>query len=120
MNIGNIISLTTKGYKPNEIKELADLAKEMPDVVKLAETQSSLDDVKALLELTTTTEPEPEKPAETPESEETPPAGDQSKEIEKLKEELKAAQARNAGTDNSGSVKTQEEAFESFMNKIIL
>lgn len=119
MNIGNIISLTTKGYKPNEIKELADMAKDMPDVVKLAETQKSLDDVKALLELAQDPEPSEAKPAETSESEETPPAADLVKENEKLKEDLKLAQMRNTSADQSAHVPTQEEALKSFLDTII-
>lgn len=118
MNIGQIISLTTKGYKPSDIKELADLANETPDVIKLAESQKSIEDVKALLELTHLPEPEA-KPAETPESEETPPAAEVLKENEKLKEDLKKAQAQNASKNLSDNVPTQEEALRSFLDTII-
>lgn len=118
MNIGQIISLTTKGYKPSDIKELADLANDQPDVIKLAESQKSMEDVKALLELTKLPEPEA-KQADTPESEEPAPAAEVLKENEKLKEDLKKAQAQNTSKDLSDNVPTQEELLNSFLDTII-
>ena len=70
MKIGDIAALITGGRSVSEVKEIAELEKSNPDVVTLAKTGTSMQDLKDLINLADTGTKEPEEhPADTAESE---------------------------------------------------
>lgn len=114
MKFGEIVKLTTAGYKPADIRELDEITKETPDALSLALNGSSLADVKELITLASGEEAnaEPEKP-EQPEGAAEP---DYKKLYEELKEKsdtlertIKDIQSNNQRQDQSGNIKSEEE-----------
>ena len=70
MKIGDIAALITGGRSVSEVKEIAEIEKSNPDVVTLAKTGTSMQDLKDLINLADTGTKEPEEhPADTAESE---------------------------------------------------
>lgn len=121
MTIPEIITLTAKGYKPAEIKEISTLAAASDDIIELAKACDGIEDLRALIELSSTS-PEPgsekvEQPAEAAESVPTPPEENESirKELEAVRAELKAAQKANAARDNSGNEIKVEDTLADIM-----
>ena len=70
MKIGDIAALITGGRSVSEVKEIAELEKSNPEIVTLAKTGTSMQDLKDLINLADTGTKEPEEhPADTAESE---------------------------------------------------
>lgn len=123
MNIPDIISLTAKGYKPAEIKEISALASTGEDIIGLAKACDGMDSLRELLELSSAPDPahtpenvQPEEPAE---SVQTPQADTENekllKELEETRAELKAARKANASRDISGEVVKVEDRLADIM-----
>lgn len=104
MKIGDMLKLTTLGYKPNDIKELNTLG---DDALSLALSGNSLADVKELVSLVDAEDGKPDAPAtEHPESEGEPDYKKMYEELknetETLKTNLKEIQLDNQKRDLSG------------------
>lgn len=123
MNIAEIIALTTKGYKPSEIKEISALAAAGDDIIELAKACDGFEELKELIELSSASPdpahaPETMQPEETPESEAKPQDTELEKlrsEIEETRAELKAARRANASRDVSGEVVKVEDRLADIM-----
>ena len=109
MNITELLKLTTAGYKPAQIRELAELEKDNPGSIQLAATGATLDEVKDLLSLTASADGEsPEGAADSPaESVPEPDYKSQYEELKKkaddLEAQLKQIQEKNSTTDAGSS-----------------
>lgn len=109
MNITELLKLTTAGYKPAQIRELAELEKDNPGSIQLAATGATLDEVKDLLSLTASADGEsPEEAAASPaESVPEPDYKTQYEELKKkadnLEAQLKQIQEKNSTTDAGAS-----------------
>lgn len=122
MKIGEMIGLAVSGYTASDIKELAELQKENPDIIKLTKTGAKLSDIKDLLAMADAEEtPANNADQEPHESDETPDYRkmyeDQKAELEKLKSTVSEIQKRNASEDISGSA-ADKDPLTDFMNKL--
>lgn len=126
MKFGEIVKLTTAGYKPADIRELDNIIKETPDALTLALNGSSLSDVKELMTLAAGEEPE-KGGAGNPEQGKRDPEPDYKQMYEELKaksdtleQTIKDIQSNNQRKDQSGNVITEEqqvaEIIQSFIN----
>lgn len=122
MKISEMVSLAVSGYSAGDIKELAEMQKENPDIIKLTKSGAKLSEIKDLMAMADAEEA-PAKSAgpEQTESESTPDYKkmyeDQKAEIEKLKGTVSDIQRKNASEDISGSA-ADKDPLADFMNKL--
>lgn len=122
MKLGEMIGLAVSGYTASDIKELAELQKENPDIIKLTKTGAKMSDIKDLLAMADAEEtPANNAGQEQDESDPTPDYRkmyeDQKAELEKLKSTVYEIQKRNASEDISGSA-ADKDPLADFMNKL--
>ena len=98
----DIVSLVTKGFTPSQIREVAEEEKTNPDAVKLAMSSTGYEQYKELQGIVSEVKGEPEENAGDPGGEPDPEKPDfETKykevhaELEKIKADLAAAQAKN-------------------------
>lgn len=122
MKISEMIGLAVSGYTASDIKELAEMQKENPDIIKLTKSGAKLSEIKDLMAMADAEEA-PAKSAgpEQTESVSTPDYKkmyeDQKAEIEKLKGTVSDIQKKNASEDISGSA-ADKDPLADFMNKL--
>ena len=122
MKIGEMISLAVSGYSASDIKELAEMQKENPDIIKLTKTGAKMSDIKDLLAMADSEEtPENNAGQEPDKSDPTPDYRkmyeDQKAELEKLKSTVSEIQNKNASEDISDSANGKDPLAD-FMNKL--
>lgn len=122
MKIGEMIGLAVSGYSASDIKELAEMQKENPDIIKLTKTGAKMSDIKDLLAMADSEEtPENNAGQEPDKSDPTPDYRrmyeDQKAELDKLKNTVSEIQKKNASEDISGSAADKDPLAE-FMNKL--
>ena len=124
MKLTEMVKLAGAGYKPAEIRELAELAKENPEALQLAE-KLKFDEVKDLIALASEadadSDPTPEEPAvEDPDTDERDQAADRmQKENEELKALLKEAQEANTRKEIINDEKDPQEKLNEFCRMFI-
>lgn len=132
MNVKDITTLLTRGYKPGDIKAIGEMAKENHEIIELAKNTNSLDELNELSGLLTedtagASDNPPEdktfntdKSLETGESDPTPNFKElyekSQKEIEELKKTVGDIQSKNSKKDNSGNEGNNEDALKDFAN----
>lgn len=122
MKIGEMIGLAVSGYTASDIKELAEMQKENPDIIKLTKTGAKMSDIKDLLAMADSEEtPENNAGQEPDKSDPTPDYRkmyeDQKAELEKLERTVSEIQKKNASEDISGSADGKDPLAD-FMNKL--
>lgn len=124
MKLTEMVKLAGAGYKPAEIRELAELAKENPEALQLAE-KLKFDEVKDLIALASEADadpdPKPEEPAkEDPDTDERDQAADRmQKENEELKVKLKEAQEANTRKEIVHEESDPQETLNEFCRMFI-
>lgn len=124
MKLTEMVKLAGAGYKPAEIRELAELAKENPEALQLAE-KLKFEEVKDLIALASEADgdpdPKPEEPAkEDPDTDERDQAADRmQKENEKLKARLKEAQEANTRKEIDHEESDPQETLNEFCRMFI-
>lgn len=130
MNVKDITALLAKGYKPADIKSVGEMAKENKEIIELAKSTTSLDELKTLAELVgedtageSDNSPESndsiaDNNSERGESDPTPNYKEllekSQKEVEELKKKVEKMQGDNARKDNSGNAPKQSDALADF------
>lgn len=128
MKLTEMVKLSRAGYTPADIKELAEIAKEHPDAMQLAEN-CKISELKELIALEDdpgqgAANPKPsEEPAkEKPDNGESDRAAALMQENEELRKQLQAARDANTRRDVSGSApdpfKEAEERAFTFINSL--
>ncbi len=126
MKLTEMVKLAGAGYKPAEIRELAEIANEHPEALELAE-KLKFDEVKDLIALASEAgadpDPKPEEPAkEKPDNGESDRAAALMQENEELKKQLQAARDANTRRDVSGQTpdpfKEAEDRVFAFINSL--
>lgn len=128
MKLTEIVKLSRAGYTPADIKELAEIAKERPEAIQLAEN-CKLSELKELIALEDdpgagAADPKPaEEPAkEKPDNGESDRAAALMQENEELRKQLQAARDANTRRDVSGQTpdpfKEAEERAFAFINSL--
>ena len=112
MKISEMLTLATKGYSAADIKAVAELSKDTPEILELAKTGLKVSDLNDLVAMADAgdSEPDTKTPSqETGESDQTPDYKtlyeDQKKKIEDLEATVSKIQKSNAETDVSGDQK---------------
>lgn len=112
MKISEMLTLATKGYSAADIKAVAELSKDTPEILELAKTGLKVSDLNDLVALADAgdSEPDTKTPSQEPgESDQTPDYKalyeDQKKKIEDLEATVSKIQKSNAEKDNSGDQK---------------
>lgn len=134
MNVKDITALLAKGYKPADIKSVGDMAKENKEIIELAKSTTSLDELKTLAELVgedTAGESDnslesnnsiADNNSERGESDSTPNYKEllekSQKEVEELKKKVEKMQGDNARKDNSGNAAKQSDALADFAKAV--
>lgn len=123
MKIGEIAALITGGRTVAEVKEIAELEKNNPDIVTLAKTGASMQDLKDLINLADTGA-KPEEPiAEPAESEQTPQQQpdqidysalykESQEKIKELEATVKQIQKNNASANVAEDAKSIQQTLE--------
>lgn len=121
MKIGEIAALITGGRTVAEVKEIAELEKSNPDIVTLAKTGATMQDLKDLINLADTGA-KPEEPiAETAESEQTPQPDqidysalykESQEKIKELEATVKQIQKDNASANVAEDAKSIQQTLE--------
>lgn len=111
MKITEIGTLLTKGYSVGDIKELAEMSADTPEVLEMAKTGTKLSDIKELIALADsgddtagTTPPDPDA-GKDPEADLKTQNENLKKENEELRKTVGDIQKDNAAKDLSGGVK---------------
>ena len=122
MKIGDIATLITGGRSVSEVKEIAEIEKSNPDVVTLAKTGTSMQDLKYLINLADTGTKEPEEhPADTAESEQATQEQtidyaalykEAQEKINALESTVKQIQKTNASINVANDVKSIQATIE--------
>ena len=122
MKIGDIAALITGGRSVSEVKEIAEIEKSNPDVVTLAKTGTSMQDLKDLINLADTGTKEPEEhPADTAESEQATQEQtidyaalykEAQEKINALESTVKQIQKTNASINVANDVKSIQATIE--------
>ena len=131
MKIGEMLSLIGAGYSAENVREIGSMAKDKPEVIELAKSVKSMDELHGLLELESDgSEQNPPTPQPAPDP---APKGqdpvdyaklyeDEKKRTEELNKKLKEAQSANINRDNSGNVtdpwKAAEDQVAAFINEL--
>lgn len=134
MNVKDITALLAKGYKPADIKSVGDMAKENKEIIELAKSTTSLDELKTLAELVgedtageSDNSPESndsnaDNNSERGESDPTPNYKEllekSQKEVEELKKKVEKMQEDNTRKDNSGNAGKQSDALADFAKAV--
>lgn len=124
MKLTEMVKLAGAGYKPAEIRELAEIAKENPEALQLAE-KLKFDEVKDLISLASEADadpdPKPKEPAkEDPDTDERDQAADRmQKENEELKVKLKEAQEANTRKEIVHEESDPQETLNEFCRMFI-
>ena len=115
MKISEMLTLATKGYSAADIKTVAELSKDTPEILELAKTGLKVSDLNDLVALADAgdSEPDTKTPSqETGESDQTPDYKklyeDQKKKIEDLESTVSKIQKSNAEKDVSGDQKAPD------------
>lgn len=115
MKISEMLTLATKGYSAADIKAVAELSKDTPEILELAKTGLKVSDLNDLVALADVggSEPDTKTPSqETGESVQTPDYKtlyeDQKKKIEDLEATVSKIQKSNTEKDVSGDQKTPD------------
>lgn len=124
MKLTEMVKLAGAGYKPAEIRELAELAKENPEALQLAE-KLKFDEVKDLIALASEADDDPDPKQEEP-AKEDPDTGERDqaadrmqKENEELKVKLKEAQEANTRKEVSHEESDPQETLNEFCRMFI-
>ena len=134
MNVKDITALLAKGYKPADIKSVGDMAKENREIIELAKSTTSLEELKTLAELVgEDTAGESDSPPESKDSnadnnserDESDPTPNykellekSQKEVEELKKKVEKMQGDNTRKDNSGNAAKQSDALADFAKAV--
>lgn len=125
MNAGEILKLVGAGYKPADIKELAELERTQPEAVKIAASGVALQEVKDLLTLAAPVEDAPSEGVE-PEPAKSEPETDYKKLYEELKKEseslkgtLKQIQEDNSRKDVSGNTPDLDQTLADIVTQFM-
>ena len=115
MKITEIASLIGKGYKVEEVKELATIAATTPEALEMAKAGAKVADIKELIQMADAGEGKPDATTPDPEPGKSDPSPDYQKMYEELKkesEELKATvsklQEDNTRKNNEGNEDKKE------------
>ena len=126
MKITEIASLIGKGYKVDEVKELATIAATTPEALEMAKTGAKVSDIKELIALADAGD-ESKPDANTPDPEagkkdQTPDYQKMYEELKKESEELKAKvsklQEDNTHKNNEGEEKKPEDILSDIMKSL--
>ena len=124
MKITEIASLLGKGYKVDEIKELATMSAETPEVLEMAKSGAKISDIKELITLADPDNKDDQghgKGQETDESDQTPDYKalyeDLKKKADDLQQTVSKIQEDNARKDNSGN--KEEKSPEDILGDIM-
>ena len=126
MKITEIASLIGKGYKVEEVKELATIAATTPEALEMAKTGAKVSDIKELIALADAGD-ESKPDANTPDPEagkkdQTPDYQKMYEELKKESEELKAKvsklQEDNTHKNNEGEEKKPEDILSDIMKSL--
>ena len=116
MKLTDLIKLSTSGYSVADIRELAEMSKDHPEIMQLADGKHPLNEVKELMALASEDEPVKEAVADTAENEQTAPQEDpKQKEVDELKAKLAEAQQANTRKEIAQS---QQETPEDILADI--
>ena len=134
MNVKDITTLLSKGYKPGDIKAVGEMAKDNKEILELAKSTTNLEELKTLAELVgedtageSDNSPESDDSnvdnnSERDESDPTPNYKElyenSQKEVEKLKKKVDKIQVDNSRVDNSGKAENNENALSDFARAI--
>ena len=126
MKISEMLTLATKGYSAADIKAVAELSKDTPEILELAKTGLKVSDLNDLVALADAgdTEPDTKTPSQEPgESDQTPDYKtlyeDQKKKIKDLEATVSKIQNDNAARDNSGK-QPEEKSVDEVLADIML
>lgn len=115
MKVTEIASLLGKGYKVEEIKELASISATTPEALEMAKTGAKVSDIKELIALADAGDTTPGTPSPDPEPGHDDPTPDYKAMYEELKQqsdELKATVSKlqndNTHKNNGGSFDAKE------------
>ena len=115
MKVTEIASLLGKGYKVEEIKELASISATTPEALEMAKTGAKVSDIKELIALADAGDTTPGTPSPDPEPVHDDPTPDYKAMYEELKQqsdELKATVSKlqndNTHRNNGGSFDAKE------------
>ena len=124
MNIGDIVALKIKGYSNADLKEIDKIAKETPEIMELAKSGTSLNEINELLQMAaepvkddTNTNTQPED-TQNKEPETTPETAELKKIIEEQKKQIETYQ-RLSQSANVGSVKSNEDKMKDLISDIM-
>lgn len=116
MKITEMASLLGKGYKVEDIKELATIAATTPEALEMAKTGAKVSDIKDLIALADAGNAKPDVNTPDPEQGESDPTPDYQKlyedlkkESEDLKQTVSKLQEDNTRKDNGGNVQKDPE-----------
>lgn len=125
MKAADILKLVGAGYKPADIRELAELEKTQPDAVGIAASGVPIQDVKDLLTLTATEDgtlpevAEPEPAGSEPETDYKAMYEELKKKSEALEGTLKQIQEDNSRKDQSGNTPNLEDTLADIVTKFM-
>ena len=124
MKISEMLTLATKGYTAADIKAVAELSKETPEILELAKTGLKVSDLNDLVALADAGEPEPDTKGasqEQGESDSTPDYKalyeDQQKKISELEATVSKIQKDNTRKDNSDHVEDPTDVLADIMKE---
>lgn len=124
MKISEMLTLATKGYSAADIKAVAELSKETPEVLELAKTGLKVSDLNDLVALADAGEAEPDTKGASQEPGESDPTPDyktlyedQKKKIEELEATVSKIQKDNARKDNSDHVEDPADVLADIMKE---
>lgn len=134
MNVKDITTLLSKGYKPGDIKAVGEMAKDNKEILELAKNTTSLDELKTLAELVgedtagesdnslESNNSNVDNNSERGESDPTPNYKElyenSQKEVEQLKKKVDKIQEGNSREDNSGKAESNENALSDFARAV--
>lgn len=124
MKISEMLTLATKGYSAADIKAVAELSKETPEILELAKTGLKVSDLNELVALADAGEAEPDTKGagqEPGESDRTPDYKtlyeDQKKKIEDLEATVSKIQEDNARKDISDKAEDPTDVLANIMKE---
>ena len=124
MNIGDIVALKIKGYSIADLKEIDKISKETPEIMELAKSGTSLNEINELLQMAaepakddTNANTQPGDPQKK-EPETTPETAELKKIIEEQKKQIETYQKLSQSAD-VGSVKSNEDKMKDLISDIM-
>lgn len=134
MNVKDITTLLSKGYKPGDIRAVGEMAKDNKEILELAKSTTNLEELKTLAELIgedtagesdnslESDDSKVDNNLERGESDSTPNYKElyenSQKEIENLKKKVDKIQVDNSRVDNSGKAESNENALSDFARAV--